>query len=229
VISGLLCLALKIGLGSDELLIGVTSVLVVITFIADGGNHDPLGPPLWPPLVASGVPLCTLVCCLGLRPLTAARGRLLADLHENSPDCFLARGVPSGDVEELLHGLWLVTAELVHQGSTVCVRPERRDDIGVTDLGEFMTLLRETLDITPQGFPLLLPATLQILEIVRLHICALKVAGEELLKIFPTINRVSRQVIEPSSRCVNQVNGAELDDEEVIVYPARLTREVVVL
>jgi hypothetical protein len=151
VIGGLLCLALKIRLGSDELLIGVTSVLVVITFIADGGNHDPLGPPLWPPLVASGVPLCTLVCCLGLRPPTAARGCLLADLHENSPDCFLARGVPSGDVEELLHGLWLVTTELVHQGSTVCVRPERRDDIGVTDLGEFMTLLRETLDITPPG------------------------------------------------------------------------------
>jgi hypothetical protein len=35
-----------------------------------------------------------------------------------------ARGMPGGDVEELLRGLWLVTAELMHQDSVVHVRPE---------------------------------------------------------------------------------------------------------
>jgi hypothetical protein len=60
VIGGLPRLVLKITLGSgDELLIGVTSVPVVITFITASGNHDSLGPPLWPPLVASGAPLRT--------------------------------------------------------------------------------------------------------------------------------------------------------------------------
>jgi hypothetical protein len=63
----------------------------------------------------------------------------------------------------------------------------------------------------------------------RSHGCAIKVAGEDLLEILPTIDRVSRKVIEPSSGCVSQVNREELDDEEVIVRPTRLAREAVVL
>jgi hypothetical protein len=54
----------------DELLIRVADVLIVITFITVGGVRDSLGLPLWPPLVASGGPLCNLVSCFGqcLRP-----------------------------------------------------------------------------------------------------------------------------------------------------------------
>jgi hypothetical protein len=44
----------------------------------------------------------------------------------------------------------------------------------------------------------------------------------------PTINRVSGQVIKRSSRHVDQVNGEELDDKEVIVCPTRSARDVVV-
>jgi hypothetical protein len=93
--------------------------------------------------------------CLGRCPPTIVWGRLPAALHENGPDRFLTRGVPGGNVEELLRGLWLVTVELVHQGLAVCARPERRDDVDVTDLGEFVTLSGETPDVIPQGFPLL--------------------------------------------------------------------------
>jgi hypothetical protein len=107
--------------------------------------------------------------------------------------------MPSGDVEEFFCGLWLVTTELLYQGSTVRVGLERRDDIYVIDLGEFMTLLGEALDVIPQGFPLLLPVTLQIPGIARPNVCARKVASEDLLKILPTIDRVSGQVIETSS------------------------------
>jgi hypothetical protein len=56
--------------------------------------------------------------------------------------------MPGGNVEELLRSLWLVMTELVHQGSAVCARPEHQDDVGVIDLGEFVTLLGEMLDIT---------------------------------------------------------------------------------
>jgi hypothetical protein len=57
--------------------------------------------------------------------------------------------MPSGDVEEFFCGLWLVTTELLYQGSTVRVGLERRDDIYVIDLGEFMTLLGEALNVIP--------------------------------------------------------------------------------
>jgi hypothetical protein len=47
VIRGLPCLALKITLDSGhELLVGVADVIVVITYVATGGDHDSPGPPL---------------------------------------------------------------------------------------------------------------------------------------------------------------------------------------
>jgi hypothetical protein len=54
-----------------------------------------------------------------------------------------------------------------------------------------MTLLGETSDVVPLGFTLLLLRTLEILGVTRLHVRALKVAGEDLLEILPTIDRVS--------------------------------------
>jgi hypothetical protein len=47
-------------------------------------------------------------------PSIAAGGRFPDVLYENGPDRLLARGMPSADVKELLHGLWLVTTELMH-------------------------------------------------------------------------------------------------------------------
>jgi hypothetical protein len=70
----------------------------------------------------------------------------------------------------------------------VCVRPECRNDVDVADLGELMALLGETLDVILQGFTLLLLATLQIPGVAGLHVCALKVVGEDLLEILPTID-----------------------------------------
>jgi hypothetical protein len=96
---------------------------------------------------------------------------------------------------------------------------------GHTYGGFVPAILERGMTIT-QGFPLLLPATLQNPGIVRPQVCALKVAGEDLLEFLPTIDRVSGQVIERSSERVDQVNGEELDNEEVIVCPAR---EAVVL
>jgi hypothetical protein len=66
-------------------------------------------------------------------------------------------------------------------------------------LGEFVALLGETSDVILQGSPLFLPATLQIPGIAGLHVCAQEVVGKYLIEIFPGIDRVPRQVIEPSS------------------------------
>jgi hypothetical protein len=103
VIHGLPRLAFGIRLSSgNELLIRVTDILIVITFIAIGGDHDLLGSPLRLPLVAPGTPLCTLVGCFGWCPPVAARSCLPTTLHENGPDRFLARGMPGGNVKEFL-------------------------------------------------------------------------------------------------------------------------------
>jgi hypothetical protein len=100
---------------------------------------------------------------------------------------------------------------------------------GFGSLCQTRTLSREAPDVIPQGFPLLLAATLQIPRIARPHICFWNVAGEDLLEILTTINRVSGQAIKPSFGRVGQVDAKELDDEEVIVCPADPACEAVVL
>jgi hypothetical protein len=125
VIGGLPHLALRVMLcGGDELLIGAINILIVNTLIVAGGGHGSLWSPPLSPLVAFSTPPWTLVGCLGWRPWTATGGCLGAALHKNSPDCFLARGMPSGNVEEFFCGLWLVTTKLMYEGSAVCAGSE---------------------------------------------------------------------------------------------------------
>jgi hypothetical protein len=158
VITGLPRLALEVALsGGNELLIGIADIIVIITQVVAGSDRDLLGPFLQSPLVALGTPLRALVSCLSGRPSTAAGGYFPIALYENSPDHLLARGVSSGDVEGLLRGPGLIAAKLMHQGSTVRARPERRHDVGIADLGELMALLGEALDVVPQGLSMLLP------------------------------------------------------------------------
>jgi hypothetical protein len=150
VISGLPWLVLQVVLrGDDELLIRVTDLLVVVTLITDGSDRDSLGLPLQPPLVAFGTALCVLSGHLERRPSTTTEALFPAVLDENGLNHLFTRGVPSGDVKELLCGLQLVMAELMHQDSVVCDRLECRDDVGIVDLGELMTLLGETPDVIP--------------------------------------------------------------------------------
>jgi hypothetical protein len=86
----------------------------------------------------------------------------------------------------------------MHQGLASRARPERRYNVSVAYLWEFMTFLGETLDIILQGLTLFLPATLQIPGVAGPNVCALEIAGKDLLEILPAIDRVCGQVIEPS-------------------------------
>jgi hypothetical protein len=92
-----------------------------------------------------------------------------------------------------------------------------------------MALSGETPNVILEGFTLLLPATLQILRIARPHVCAIKVADEDLLDILPGVDRVSGHVIKPGPIHVDQLNGEELVDEEVIIPPTSLACEAIVL
>jgi hypothetical protein len=50
-----------------------------------------------------------------------------------------------------------------------------------------------------KGFARLLPASLQILGLARTHVRALEVADEEPLKVIPTIDDISRLMVQPGS------------------------------
>jgi hypothetical protein len=54
-----------------------------------------------------------------------------------------------------------------------------------------MVLSGEAPDVISEGFARLLSATLQVSEVVGSHICALKVASEDLLENLPTIYHIS--------------------------------------
>jgi hypothetical protein len=99
---------------SDTLLIRVIGVLVVVTLIGAGSDHDSLGLPLWPRLVAFVTPFHAVASCLEGRPSTAIRGRIPITQDQNGSDHLIDRGVPGGNVEQLLHGLWLIMIKLMH-------------------------------------------------------------------------------------------------------------------
>jgi hypothetical protein len=150
VIGHLLCLAFEVVHGgSDDLLIRIIRLLVVVALVTAGSDCNPLGSPLGPPLIAFSTPLCTLADCLKWHPLIAAGGQPPVTLDENGHDRLLTRGVPSGDVDQLRCGLWLVMTELMHQGLAVRAGPKCRNDISVTDLVELVALAGKPLNVIP--------------------------------------------------------------------------------
>jgi hypothetical protein len=141
VIYGLSCLALEVVLdGANEHLIRIAGLLAC-------GDCDSLQLSLWPPLIAFGTPLCALTGDLEWCPPTATGSYLPIALDENSPDHLLTRGMPGGNVEQLLRGLWLIVTKLVHQALGAHAGPECQDDVSVADLGELVALLGETPNV----------------------------------------------------------------------------------
>jgi hypothetical protein len=147
-------LVFEVMLGNgDELLIRIIGFLIIVTLVVAGSDCDLLGSPLGPPLVAFGAPPYTHADCLEWCPLTAAGAHPCVTLDENGPGHLLARGMPGGNVKQLLRGLWLITTELMHQGLAIHAEPECRDDVGVTDFGELMALVGKLQNVISQGLP----------------------------------------------------------------------------
>jgi hypothetical protein len=146
-----------------------------------------LGAPLCPLPAAFGASLSTFIGSLGRCPSAGNGDRFLVALDEDGPKC-----VSGGNVKQLLCDLRLIMTEFMYYGPAASARPECQDNISVTDLGEFMAVLGESPEVILEGFTWLLPATLRVLGVARTHIRALEVAGEDLLQIHPTINRVSQ-------------------------------------
>ena len=52
-----------------------------------------------------------------------------------------------------------------------------------------------------------------------MHVCALKVAYEDALQVYPRVDAVRVEMLEPCSSAFHEVEWQVLDDEEIIVPP----------
>ena len=66
---------------------------------------------------------------------------LVPTTTKDHPHCLLAGGVLCGNVEQVMGGMGLHTAELVDQGLAGCPRQERADDVCIDDIRKGVALL----------------------------------------------------------------------------------------
>jgi hypothetical protein len=115
VIDRLSRLALEIVLGgSDAFLINIVCLLSIIIANVASSNRDPLLVVLWPLLTAFGTSLSAFTGNLGWWPSAATTDHLPITLDIDRPDLLFTIGVPSGNVKQLLHGIRLITSEVMH-------------------------------------------------------------------------------------------------------------------
>jgi hypothetical protein len=72
-----------------------------------------------------------------------------------------------------------------------------------------------------EGLAQLLPVVLQVPRVARTHVHTLEVAAEDLSEILPAIDSVSWQMIHPGPGGIGQLDGEELDDEEIMIHSTR--------
>jgi len=89
---------------------------------------------------------------------------------EDRSDRLLARGVVSGDIEQVAGGTGFQAAKLVDQGLAVHPGEECADDVCVDDIREGVASLGEPADVIPQGLAGLLLAALEVPGVSRADI-----------------------------------------------------------
>jgi len=90
---------------------------------------------------------------------------------------------------------------------------EGSDDIGVGDVGELGALFGEPPDEVSEGFIRLLPAAPEVSGVPRAHVCALEVPDKDPNQVGPVVDHALREVLEPRSGRIGQVQWEVADDE----------------
>ena len=116
--------------------------------------------------------------------VAALRGRIFLALVqlvvENGTNRLLASGVVGGGVEQLVGVGGSASRKLVHQVPTHRTLEESVDDLDVGDVGELGALLGEAPHVVAQGLVGLLETPFGVPGVLRVHICALEIAHEDL-------------------------------------------------
>jgi len=84
-------------------------------------------------------------------------------------------------------------------------------------------LLGESHDEVSEGLIGLLPAAPEVPGVSRTHICTLEVPDEDPDQVSLVVDHALREVLEPYSGRIGQVEWQVTDDEQVIFCPAQLT------
>jgi hypothetical protein len=78
----------------------------------------------------------------------------------------------------------------VNQGLVGSPGQERIDDVGISDVGQLIALVGETLDGVMEGLVRFLPIVLEILGVPRARVGALKVPHKDLIQVRSILNGV---------------------------------------
>jgi hypothetical protein len=112
----------------------------------------------------------------------------------------------------------------VYQGLIGGPRQKDPNHVGVGDVGELIALLGEASDVLVESFIRLVPIVLEIPGVPRAYIGALEVTHKDLLKVRPTSNLVGREMLQPCTCQVGEVQGEAADDERITISMARLDK-----
>jgi hypothetical protein len=78
-------------------------------------------------------------------------------------------------------------------------RDEHSDHVRIRDIGELIALLGKATDVLTQSLSSFLLAGFEILGISRVHIRALKAPYEDVLEVYPQVDAVCGEMLEPCS------------------------------
>jgi hypothetical protein len=106
---------------------------------------------------------------------------------------------------------------------------ERRDGVIVSCIGKFGAALGEAPNVLAQALFRLLLAVARLPLLAGARVGALEVLDEDSAQVGPVMDLVPRQVLEPHSHGVAEVERLVLDDEEVIHHSPGVAGESVVL
>ena len=153
-----------------------------------------------------------MVCALGLAFVPAP--------VEDCSDLFLAGGVVSGDIEQVMGSTGLQASKLVDQGLAGHPREECVDDVRIDDIRERVASLEEPTDVISQGLTGLLLATLEVLGVSRADIRSLEISDEDPLEVRPVVDAVVREELKPCPNVFPHADEEILNDEIVIIHPS---------
>jgi hypothetical protein len=108
-------------------------------------------------------------------------------------DHLLVGGVLRGDIQELPHRVWGLTAERVDEHLVGCTTNE-----GIDDVGELVAL-GETLDVPLEGLVGPLPAVAEVPQVPGPSVRTLEVDNEDRTEIAPTVDAARLELLKPSS------------------------------
>jgi hypothetical protein len=144
---------------------------------------------------------------------------LLLGLPLAESNDFFPIGLVSGQVEELADGFRLDSPYPVDKGLARGTILESGDDLIAGHVGEFSAALGEAAKVVAETLALLLSVMAKFARVAGPRVDALVVTYEGIPELGPTVDPPSREVLEPGTRRVSEVQWDALNDEQIVVAP----------